>query len=441
MKTGIVNIKYALSHKTRFEGKFYLNENAFNSMLIERHQDSCLRLEQLADAFNPPVFKRQFCKKEGHSVAYYQSSDIATLLPSNVYIYKGQADKLNLLVKSGDILIAGFGTVIGDTCIATGMHEGACFANNVCRVRTFPDVKKGYLAAVLKSKYGKSMLNNNASGTAIRYIEAPRIKELLIPNFHDDFQKEVDDLIQESARLREEAAEALEEAIAKFDTFFPDLFVGKKIGIISSKDIFSSINKRMEGSFHISEGNDIDKFIKEHYEWKPLGDVCSSIFRPDIFKRYYVKNGITFLGGADIFLATPDSNKKLSIAKTENINALLIKEGTILMPRSGTIGNVAWAHAGHAQKLASEHVIRLLPNDMLMAGYIYAFLASKYGKSLIQRYIFGSVIQHIEPPHLKLIPIPILDEVTMNLIHEKVMRYSTSIGHAIENERKAIRMV
>lgn len=85
METGIVNINYALSHKTRFEGKFYLNENAFNSMLIERHQNSCLRLEQLADAFNPPVFKRQFCKKEGHSVAYYQSSDIATLLPSNVY--------------------------------------------------------------------------------------------------------------------------------------------------------------------------------------------------------------------------------------------------------------------------------------------------------------------------------------------------------------------
>lgn len=197
----------------------------------------------------------------------------------------------------------------------------------------------------------------------------------------------------------------------------------------------------MEGTFHISEGKDIDKFIKEHYEWKPLGDVCSSISRPDIFKRYYVKNGVTFLGGADIFLATPDSNKKLSIAKTENINALLIKEGTILMPRSGTIGSVAWAHAGHAQKLASEDVIRLLPNDILMAGYIYAFLASKYGKSLIQRYIFGSVIQHIEPPHLKLIPIPILDKVTMNLIHEKVMRYSTSIGNAIEKERKAIRMV
>ena len=233
----------------------------------------------------------------------------------------------------------------------------------------------------------------------------------------------------------------MEEAVSKFDYLFPTQFKEKHLGKVSSKEILNSINKRFEGGFHISEGKDIDKYIKEHYEWKSLGDVCSSISRPDIFKRYYVKNGITFLGGADIFLATPGSDKRLSRAKTNNIDALMIKEGMILLPRSGTIGNVAWAHAGHAQKLASEHVIRLLPNDILKAGYVYAFLASKYGKKLIQRYIFGSVIQHVEPPHLKLIPVPVIDDVTMNDIHNKVMIYSSSMGKAIEKERKAILMV
>ena len=441
MRTASISFNYVLSHKMRFEGKHYLNDNALSCMSIEKNASKCFCLDDIADVFNPPVFKRQFCKQSGNSVMYFQSSDVSTANETSpVFINKKQVESLNLLVRKNDILITGFGT-IGNVRLVSRLQDGVCYANNVCRVRIKDGVYLGYIYAFLSSKYAYAQLNNNASGSVVRYIEAPGVKKTLVPSFPESFQKEVDDLIQESARLREEAAEALEEAIAKFDTFFPDLFVGKKIGIISSKDIFSSINKRMEGTFHISEGNDIDKFIKEHYEWKPLGDVCSSISRPDIFKRYYVKNGITFLGGADIFLATPDSNKKLSIAKTDNINALLIKEGTILMPRSGTIGNVAWAHAGHAQKLASEDVIRLLPNDILMAGYIYAFLASKYGKSLIQRYIFGSVIQHIEPPHLKLIPIPILDEVTMNLIHEKVMRYSTSIGNAIEKERKAIRMV
>ena len=441
MRTASISFNYILSHKMRFEGKHYLNDNALSCMSIEKNASKCFCLDDIADVFNPPVFKRQFCKQSGNSVMYFQSSDVSTANETSpVFINKKQVESLNLLVRKNDILITGFGT-IGNVRLVSRLQDGVCYANNVCRVRIKDGVYLGYIYAFLSSKYAYAQLNNNASGSVVRYIEAPGVKKTLVPSFHESFQKEVDDLIQESARLREEAAEALEEAIAKFDTFFPDLFVGKKIGIISSKDIFSSINKRMEGTFHISEGKDIDKFIKEHFEWKPLGDVCSSISRPDIFKRYYVKKGITFLGGADIFLATPDSNKKLSIAKTENINFLKIKEGTILMPRTGTIGNVAWAHAGHAHKLASEDVIRILPNDIFMAGYIYAFLASKYGKSLIQRYIFGSVIQHIEPPHLKLVPIPIIDETTMNLIHEKIMIYSTSIGQAIEKEDCAIRMV
>ena len=262
-----------------------------------------------------------------------------------------------------------------------------------------------------------------------------------IPRFQESFQREIDDLVQEAAKLRENASNALEYAIGYFDTLFLMPFKESCLGKVSSKEILTSINKRFEASFHISEGKDIDKYIKEHYEWKSLGEVCSNISRPDIFKRYYVKKGITFLGGADIFLATPDSEKRLSPKKTANIEALMIKEGTILLPRSGTIGNVAWAHAGHAQKLASEHVIRITPNDILRAGYVYAFLASKYGKKLIQRYIFGSVIQHVEPPHLKLIPVPIIDKKVMDDIHDKVMVYSSAMGKAIEYERKAITMV
>lgn len=302
-------------------------------------------------------------------------------------------------------------------------------------------LRGGLVYAYLASKYGHSLLTQGTFGAVIQHIEPAFVGSIAIPFFPDSFQREVDNLIQKSARLREEAADALEYAIRFFNTLFPIPFKDNCLGKVSSKEIMTSINKRFEASFHISEGKDIDKYIKEHYEWKSLGEVCSNISRPDIFKRYYVKNGITFLGGADIFLATPYSEKRLSKTKTENISELTIKEGTILLPRSGTIGNVAWAHAGHAQKLASEHVIRLLPNDILRAGYVYAFLASKYGKLLIQRYIFGSVIQHVEPPHLKLIPIPIIDQKTMDDIHDKIMIYSSAMGKAIEFEQKAIHMV
>lgn len=441
MKTAALNNKDILSHKLRFEAEHYLNDNSFLCLALERNKDNCDTLENLATVFNPPVFKRQFCKPTSRSVQYFQSSDVQNAEEfSPVHIFKGQAESLNLLVNKGDVLVTGFGT-IGNTRLVSKHQDGVCYANNVCRIRTNNNIPNGFIYAFMTSKYGYAQLNNNASGSVVRYIEAPGIKRTLVPRVPESFQKEVDDLIQESARLREEATEALEEAKNLIEEQFKGFKASFSQCCVSAKDILSSHNKRFEANYHIAEGKSIEDYIKAHFKWDLLGNLCSSISRPELFKRYYVQNGLPFLGGADLFLASPKSSKQLSKTKTSNIESLVLKEGTILLPRSGTIGDVAWAHYGHAQKLASEDVIRLLPNNILREGYIYAFLASAIGKSLIQRHIFGSVIQHIEPPHLKLIPVPIFDNTIIETTHSKVLEYSKKTGEAIQKEDKAISMV
>lgn len=85
---------------------------------------------------------------------------------------------------------------------------------------------------------------------------------------------------------------------------------------------------------------------------------------------------------------------------------MLLQKGWTLISRSGTIGNCAFANAKHAQKLASEDVIRLVPNNILRGGLVYAYLASKYGHSLLTQGTFGAVIQHIEPDFVGSLPIP-----------------------------------
>lgn len=441
MKTAALNNKDILSHKLRFEAEHYLNDNSFLCLALERNKDNCDTLENLATVFNPPVFKRQFCKPTSRSVQYFQSSDVQNAEEfSPVHIFKGQAESLNLLVNKGDVLVTGFGT-IGNTRLVSKHQDGVCYANNVCRIRTNNNIPNGFIYAFMTSKYGYAQLNNNASGSVVRYIEAPGIKRTLVPRVSESFQKEVDELIQESARLREEATEALEEAKNLIEEQFKDFKLSLSQCCISAKDILTSHNKRFEANYHIAEGKSIEDYIKARFKWDLLGNLCSSISRPELFKRYYVQNGLPFLGGADLFLASPKSSKQLSKTKTSNIESLVIKEGTILLPRSGTIGDVAWAHYGHAQKLASEDVIRLLPNNILREGYIYAFLSSAIGKSLIKRHIFGSVIQHIEPPHLKLIPVPIFDNIIIETTHSKVLEYSKKTGEAIQKEEKAIAMV
>ena len=75
MRTAFINNRIIQTHNYRFESKHYLNEYSFLSLQLEENIDRCMTLGDIAHAFNPPVFKRQFCKKTPRSVQYFQSSD------------------------------------------------------------------------------------------------------------------------------------------------------------------------------------------------------------------------------------------------------------------------------------------------------------------------------------------------------------------------------
>lgn len=408
---------------------------------LHNHSSHCLNF-YCSNIYTTGRGRRVYTRPE-RGVPFLSNSDMMAqnpLMSCNYMSRKYGYDESSVL--KGGMILTGRVGAIGQTAFVPNYWEKYKMmgSDNIIRIVVKDEFKNGFIYAYLASKYGNLSFWKHATGGVQPFITDKMVANLPIPDFPASFQQEVDDLIQESARLREEAADALQQAIQQVEDIIP--YPSKKnVGCVSSRTILSSHNRRFEANYYISEGHDIEKYIYKNFKWKPLGQVCEDISRPDIFKRYYVQNGIVFLGGADIFLASPDSKKQLSKTKTTNITSLAIKENTILIPRSGTIGNVAWAHAGHAQKLASEDVIRLQPNDILRGGYIYAFLSSSIGKALIQKHIFGSVIQHIEPPHLKLIPIPIIEDSIIDNIHKLVLEYSKKVGKAIENERKAISMI
>ena len=437
MKTTIVNSSFA--YKTmRIDGKFHLSDGLQVRKLIKNAPYKVRSIfDVTSNIYCPGIFQRHYTSS---GTPFLGGADIQKQsYDSGKYLKESTTPNHEILaIKKGWTLVTCGGTV-GETAFANRELAKCWVSQHVMRL--IPDgIKPGMLYSYLATNEGKMLLTTNTYGSVIPTLNSNSIGELPIPEFPESFQQEVDDLIQKSARLREEATDALDKAISVIEDMIPYPSV-KKNGTMSIEQIRESHNKRFEANYHISVGSEIEDYIDRHYVWKPLGEVCQDISRPDLFKRVYVQNGITFLGGADIFLAKPNSNKQLSKSKTANISSLAIQENTILIPRSGTIGNVAWAHAGHAQKLASEDVIRLKPNDILKGGYIYAFLSSSIGKALIQKHIFGSVIQHIEPPHLRLIPIPIIDDSTINETNERVLEYSQKVGIAIEKEHKAISMV
>lgn len=427
-----------IRNSVRFNGGYYLNEDALNSSLLEDHYNNCIPLEKLATVWNPPIFKRQFCKKTERAIPYCQSSDVTNALEgSDVYINKIQATKVGSVVEENQILVTGFGT-IGNTRLINELSAGISYANNACRIQVNDDGLYGYIYAVMSSKYGVSQLNKNASGSVVRYIEAPGIKKTLIPNIAKVKQEKINSLIIESTKLRVEANKLLSKShkTIKECLCFSSVRVKDKVSI---KTLVSSHLKRFEAEYFISEGKDIITHIKTG-DYVVLKDVSKEIYRPGIFKRFYVDKGVEFFGGADIVKAIPKSYKKLSKAKTKHLESLKIKENQILITCGGTIGFSVLVNRFLSDKTASQHILRVEANK-IKGGYLFAFLSSKLGLKAIQSFTYGSVIPQIEPHHLELLPIPILEDAIMNKVHDMIMLYKENISIAIEKELEAISLV
>ena len=133
---------------------------------------------------------------------------------SAVFINKKQAEKVGSIVRINQILVTGFGT-IGNTKLVNELSEGISYANNVCRIEAHSNIPYGYIYAFMSSKYGKSQLNKNSSGSLVRYIEAPGVKKTFIPIVSDIKLFESHNLILESSNLRVEANKMLNEVNKK----------------------------------------------------------------------------------------------------------------------------------------------------------------------------------------------------------------------------------
>lgn len=438
MKTSVVRLDNIKPIQFRFDASYHLSEGEEVKRLINACPYPLLKVSDASkDIFIGNRAKRVYVKKRSHGTPFLSSSDILQADLENVKIasnkYTPNIEQMKL--QKGWTLISRSGT-IGNCAFANAKHAQKLASEDVIRLVPNNILREGVVYAYLASKYGHSLLTQGTFGAVIQHIEPDFVGSLPIPNFPESFQKEVDELIQESARLREEATEALEEAHTLIEDKF-EVSAKKKSSCVSISSIRSSHNKRFEAFYHTSENRNIYDYIIQNFEYKTLGDLTSKIFRPGIFKREYVADGVTFLGGADILMQIPDSEKKLSYRQVEKMPELKVKRNWILVTCGGTIGNTVIIDGQLEKCVISQHVMRIVPKDEVLKGYLYAVLSSKIGHSLITMHSTGSVIPQIESHHLELVPVPILGNEEMLYIDRLISTYVEKIEISKEKEIKA----
>ncbi|GHA38257.1 type I restriction-modification system restriction endonuclease DNA specificity subunit HsdS [Salinimicrobium marinum] len=440
MKTLKVKNNWFNDSGQRLDASYYLSDGPLTNIKLQNSPYPLSHLSnETKDIFKGNIFRRVYVDYPHTGFPFMTSSDmLKSKLHNGKFVSKKYTDVANLMVDENWILTSRSGT-LGNTIYTNKEFKNFLVTDDLIRiVPNNKKVKSGFLYAYLTSKYGKGLLTQSSYGGVVKHIEPHHIEKLLIPIFPIDFQKKIDQLISDSSNLRVQATDVLRKSHLMLSEGLK-YKRGNNTRTTSLKTILSSHQSRLEASYYKSEGNQIHNFVRAKNH-KKLIDISEEIYRPGIFKRHYVEKGVEFFGGAEIMKAIPQSEKKLSIAKTKHLESLKIEEDQILVTCGGTIGQTVLVNRFLAGKTASQHILRVKAKG-IKTGYLFAFMSSDFGLKIMQSFTYGSVIPQIEPHHLELLPVPILEEIEMDKIHEKIMAYKENVSLSIEKELEAINLV
>lgn len=406
------------------------------------------------DCYYGPRAKRNYLSDiDSTSIGFLGSSEMLDIYPKPIkYVSPDNPMVKQLSLSEEIILISRSGTIGNVTFVNKSLAK---YLVSEHAIRLVIDKFPGYIYAYLKTDIAQNLLHAEKFGSVILEIEPEALKNMPIPNPPDIIKKKIDDLILQSYAKRDESNKLIDEAtkIMIDELELPPIEELKKEAFSYSKDInsfstkLSYLNGRLEGNYHLPLVEVIEKYSSKNANLIKLNSekITEKIILPGRFKRVYVEkgNGKIFLGGKEISQLDPSDKKFLSVKHYSDklIDDITIKRNDILVTRSGTVGKVMMAPKHWENWISSDHVIRILSKE-LYHGLVFIWLSSEYGKELIKRQIYGSVVNEITDEQLGDVVIPIfkdnkINTSILNLIDEaNELRYQ-----AYKQEQEAINIM
>lgn len=154
--------------------------------------------------------------------------------------------------------------------------------------------------------------------------------------------------------------------------------------------------------------------------------ITNKLFVLDRFRRTYATDqnaGWSYLSASDVLAFRPQSNRYLAKNHAPpNAEQHFVQPDWLLMTCSGTVGRLVLSSDRLTKFFLTHDLIRIVPSVDIKVGYLYAYLSSSIGQTLITRDQYGSAIKHLEPHHIAGVPVPMVPTNMQESLHNDIMR-------------------
>lgn len=207
--------------------------------------------------------------------------------------------------------------------------------------------------------------------------------------------------------------------IVKYSVVCPE------IQIVSSQE---AINRkfRLDPSQYSVETEKILRCCKERrIALKSMKDIgcIEEIYLPNRFSRKYTQNkndGVPMIGTSSMLNLKIPTTDRIYLNNMKDSEELFVKEGDILVSRSGTVGVTVLCGSSYEGFVASDHCFRLRIKKEFR-GYIAAYLISRPGQALLAKNSHGKVIKELIDEDIINLPVMLFDKETLQELNYKML--------------------
>jgi hypothetical protein len=170
-------------------------------------------------------------------------------------------------------------------------------------------------------------------------------------------------------------------------------------------------DRRMEAETFLSRGYGIRVAIKSQTGWVAFS-TRARVWQPSRLKGIQLGAGVgtAFLSATQVFNCHPRPRKWLALERTNEAAQRFVRQGQILVTRSGAVGRPTLTFSPHLGVVISDDLLRVDVINKADHGWIYAYLRTPTARAMMSSVKYGHVIKHLEPSHLDVLPLPDVSE-------------------------------
>lgn len=185
----------------------------------------------------------------------------------------------------------------------------------------------------------------------------------------------------------------------------------------------------------------LDEYELNGNDLKTIGDLSDGTFNPPPIKRIFTDNiniGTPYMLPQEMYNFYWEPRKYVLADKMNKIEDWFLREDWVILSQSGTVGKPYFGTKEDEEIVLSQNAIRIPPKESFRGGYIYAYLSTWIGQTLLKKDKFGITVKHIRPHQVDSIQIPMIDDEKQKAISKKIKKAFQLRKAAIEliNEAK-----